>query len=66
MSETEVINMLFHKDIISQGYSTFTKEFRVIVALPVPLGLVVVHVIRSELFREVLKAAIIVIIRKTL
>jgi len=58
--------MLFHKDIISQGYSTFTKEFRVIVALPVPLGLVVVHVIRSELFREVLKATIIVIIRKTL
>jgi hypothetical protein len=35
-------------------------------ALPVPIGIIIVQIMRNEIFREVLKAAIIVIIRKKL
>jgi hypothetical protein len=34
--------------------------------LPVPAGIIIVQIIRNEIFREVLKAAIIVVIRKKL
>jgi hypothetical protein len=35
-----------------------------LLALPGPVGLIIVQIIRHEIFREVLKAAIIVVIRK--
>ena len=34
--------------------------------LPVPVGIIIVQIIQNEIFREVLKAAIIVVIRKKL
>ena len=37
-----------------------------LLALPGPVGLIIVQIIRHEIFREVLKAAIIVVIRKKL
>ena len=55
-----------HKDITHQWRSTLTRENSMVPALPVPIGIIIVQIIRNEIFREVLKAAIIVIIRKKL
>ena len=55
-----------HKDITNQWRSTLTKEKRMVPVLPVPVGIIIVQIIRNEIFREVLKAAIIVVIRKKL